>query len=106
MVSFGRRSTPPRPWLGLYAAEIEDKVVVVGRGQRSPARRAELKNGDIILAIGGKPIKSLAGLYRTIYAQGDAGCDIAMTLHRDGVTFDVRVTSGDRTRLFKAPKLH
>jgi S1-C subfamily serine protease len=106
LVRFGRRSTPPRPWLGLYAAEIEDKVVVVGRGQRSPARRAELKNGDIILAIGGKPIKSLAGLYRTIYAQGDAGCDIAMTLHRDGVTFDVRVTSGDRTRLFKAPKLH
>ncbi|MBN9083305.1 MAG: signal protein PDZ [Rhizobiales bacterium 62-17] len=106
LVRLGRRSVPPRPWLGIYAAEIEDKVVVVGRSQRGPARRAELKNGDIVIAIGGKPINSLAQLYRTIYAQGDAGCDIPMTLHRDGVTFDVSVRSGDRTQMFKAPKLH
>ncbi|HEV2572088.1 S1C family serine protease [Methylocella sp. CPCC 101449] len=106
LVRLGRRSVPPRPWLGIYAAEIEDKVVVVGRSQRGPARRAELKNGDIVVAIGGKPISSLAQLYRTIYAQGDAGCDIPMTLHRDGVTFDVSVRSGDRTQMFKAPKLH
>ena len=103
---FGKRNAPAKPWLGLYATEMGEQIVVVGRSQRGPARKADLKNGDILLAVGGKSVRSLAQLYRRIQAQGDAGVEIPLTIQRDGRTMDVRVKSGDRTHLFKAPKLH
>ena len=40
LVTLGRRSAPPKPWLGLYASELEDRVVIVGRSQRGPGRVA------------------------------------------------------------------
>jgi S1-C subfamily serine protease len=103
---FGRRNAPARPWLGIYATEMGDHIVVVGRSQRGPARRADLKNGDILLAVGGHPVRSLANFYRRLQSQGVAGVEIPLTIQRDGKTFEVRVKSGDRTHLFKAPKLH
>jgi S1-C subfamily serine protease len=106
LATLGRRSAPPKPWLGLYASELEDRVVVVGRSQRGPARRADLRNGDIIVAVAGEPVSTLAGLYRAIQAQGEAGAEVPLTIHRDGRSFDVFVQSSDRTRMFKAPKLH
>src|SRR5262249_1655242 len=30
LLTYGRRNRPARPWLGLYASEIEDRVVIVG----------------------------------------------------------------------------
>jgi len=106
LATLGRRSSPPKPWLGLYASELEDRVVVVGRSQRGPARRADLRNGDIIVAVAGEPVHTLAGLYRAIHAQGEAGVEVPLTIHRDGRSFDVFVQSSDRARMFKAPKLH
>ena len=43
---FGRVNKPPRPWLGVFSAEIDNKVVVVGISAKGPAARAELKSGD------------------------------------------------------------
>ena len=30
LMKFGRRNAPPRPWLGLYATEVENRLVIVG----------------------------------------------------------------------------
>jgi S1-C subfamily serine protease len=81
-------------------------VVIVGRSQRGPARRADLRNGDIIVAVAGEPVSTLADLYRHIQSQGEAGAEVPLTIHRDGRSFDVFVKSGDRTKLFKPPQLH
>lgn len=104
--NFGRRNSPAKPWLGLYATEMGEHIVIVGRSQRGPARRADLRNGDVLLAVAGHPIRSLAQFYRRLQAQGVAGVEIPLTIQRDGRTFEVRVKSGDRTHFFKAPKLH
>ena len=40
MLTYGRPNRPPRPWLGLYAAEIEDAIVVAGMSERGPAIKA------------------------------------------------------------------
>ena len=53
LMKFGRPNRPPRPWLGLYATEIEDKIVVVGLASRGPAQKADIRTGDIILAVAG-----------------------------------------------------
>ena len=53
---FGRVNKPVRPWLGMYSTEIDNRVVVVGIASRGPAARAELKAGDVILAVNGDKI--------------------------------------------------
>jgi S1-C subfamily serine protease len=106
MLTLGRPNRPPRPWLGVYASEMEEKVVVIGVAGNGPAQRAGLAAGDIVLAVAGEEVSELAGLFRRIWSLGEAGVDVPLTLHRDGDTFDVTVTSGDRNRFLKAPRLH
>jgi len=106
LITVGRRRGPAKPWLGLYATEIDDRIVIVGRSQRGPARQADLRNGDIVAAVGGEPVRSLAGLYRLIQAQGEAGAIIPMTILRDNESLRVKVKSDDRTRMFRSPRLH
>jgi S1-C subfamily serine protease len=103
---FGRVNKPARPWLGLYSTEIEDKVVLVGIAPKGPAARAEIKTGDVVLAVKGDKVATLAGFYRRVWALGQAGVEVPLTLYREGVTFDVRVNSSDRMKFLKAPRMH
>jgi S1-C subfamily serine protease len=103
---FGRVNRPARPWLGMFSTEIENKVVVVGISPKGPAERAELKAGDVILAVNGENITSQAGFYRKLWSLGPAGVDVPLTVYHEGVTFDVVLASTDRTKMLKAPRLH
>ncbi len=103
---FGKVNRPARPWLGMYSTEIDDRVVVIGISGNGPATRAELKAGDVILAVKGEKVTSQAEFYRKLWALGSAGVDVPLTVHHEGVTFDVTLASTDRTRLLKAPRLH
>jgi len=103
---FGRVNKPSRPWLGLYSTEIEDKIVAVGIAPKGPAARAELKTGDVILAVGGETVSTLASFYRKVWSLGQAGVEVPLTLYRDGVTFEVRVNSSDRAKFLKTPRMH
>ncbi|HLI99123.1 MAG TPA: S1C family serine protease [Bradyrhizobium sp.] len=103
---FGRVNKPARPWLGMYSTEIDRRIVIVGVSAKGPAARAELKAGDVILAINGEKITDQASFYRKLWALGPAGVDVPLTMHHEGVTFDVVLTSIDRARMLKAPRLH
>ena len=106
LVKFGRLNRPPRPWLGLYSTEIDQRIVVAGLAKRGPARRAELKIGDIILAVSGNEVSDLGDFYRKIWSLGAAGVGVPLTVHRDGDTFDVTVKSGERGQFLKKPSIH
>jgi S1-C subfamily serine protease len=106
MLKTGQANRPHRPWLGLYATEIEDKIVVVGLARGGPAQKAGLKTGDVVLSVGGAEVSDLAGLYRRIWSRGAAGVEVPLTVYRDGRTFEQSVVSSDRNRFFKAPSLH
>ena len=103
---FGRVNRPARPWLGMYSTEIDNRVVVIGISGNGPAARAELKAGDVILAVKGEKITSQAGFYRKLWSLGAAGVDVPLTVHHEGVTFDVTLASTYRGRLLKGPRLH
>jgi S1-C subfamily serine protease len=103
---FGRVNKPARPWLGMFTTEIDNRVVVVGISAKGPAGRAELKAGDVILAVKGEKITSQTQFYRKLWALGPAGVDVPLTVYHEGVTFDVTLTSTDRARLLKAPRMH
>src|SRR5204863_9829477 len=103
---FGRRNVPPRPWLGVYATEVEDRLVIVVLADRGPAKKADLRTGDIVLEVAGKDVRGLAGFFRRIWAQGQAGVEIPLTVYREGETLQLRVKSGERSRFLKGPSLH
>ena len=106
LVRHGRRQGPARPWLGLYAADIEDKVIVAGTSDDGPAEKAGLQGGDVLLAVGGQRFKGLAGLWRAIWALGSAGIEVPLLVFRDGKTFECRVQSTDRALYSRTRILH
>lgn len=106
LLTYGRRNQPPRPWLGLYAAEVEDAIVIAGLSDRGPASKTGLKPGDRILAVRDEPVSSLASFWRRVWSSGPAGSEVILQVGRDKETMKVRILSTDRSRLLKAPKLH
>src|SRR5246127_3341077 len=106
LTKFGRRSAPPRPWLGLYATEVENRLVIVGLADRGPAKKADIRTRDIVLSVAGRDVNDLAGFFRRIWAQGDAGVEVPITVYRDGDTLEMKVKSSERNRFLKGPSLH
>src|SRR5213082_2627217 len=106
LLTYGRPNKPPRPWLGLYATEVEDAIVVAGISERGPAAKTRLRPGDRILAVRDEPISSLASLWRRVWASGSAGAEVVLQVAREKETMQVRIPSADRSSLLKAPRLH
>ena len=45
-------------------------------------------------------------MFRAVWALGDAGVEVPLTVFRDGDTMEIRVRSADRSDFFKSPRLH
>ena len=106
LLTIGRPNRPPRPWLGLYATEVEDHIVVMGLAGRGPAQQAQVQTGDIILAVADTEVDDLASLFRRVWSLGRAGVEVPLRIYRDGRVLDVRIRSADRNQFLKAPRLH
>jgi S1-C subfamily serine protease len=106
ILTMGQPNRPPRPWLGVYATEIEGKVVLMGVADRSPAKRADLRAGDVILSLNGSPVVNLAAFFKRLWGLGAAGVEAPLSILRDGRTLDVTVVSADRNRIANNPRLH
>jgi S1-C subfamily serine protease len=105
LLSYGRPNRPPRPWLGLYAAEQEGVVLVAGLAEDGPAERAGLRVGDRVVGVGGTPIGDLATLWRRVWATGQAGATVSLELVRDGANVTAALASADRATFLKRPRL-
>ena len=102
----GRADRPPRPWLGLYATESEDGITVMGLADGGPAEAGGLQTGDVIEAVAGEPVSELASLFRSVWALGEAGVRVPLTVRRDGRAVKLALVSGDRERFLRTPSLH
>lgn len=106
LLRFGRTTTPARPWLGIYVADAEEQFVIVGLAEDGPADKAGVEVGDRIIEVDGRPVDSLANLFRSVWAMGAAGVEVPLTLWRDGEVIMLGVRSIDRNLLLKRPRLH
>jgi S1-C subfamily serine protease len=97
----GKPPQPPRPWLGVLSQELQSKIVVVGVMPGGPAARAELRAGDLILAVDGVPVSGLPDFYTRLWAQGPAGTSIPLRILREQDVFDLEIRSVDRNALLK-----
>ena len=106
LLTAGRPNRPPRPWLGIYATEVEDRVVIAGLASRGPGARAGIQVGDIVISVAGTKVSDLAGFFRRIWSIGQAGVEVPLTIYREGDKLEFRVTSADRNQFLKRPSLH
>jgi serine protease Do len=84
-----------RGWLGVSVANSDNGVTIAGIERTSPAARAGLRQGDIILSVNGERIEGALGLIRTVAAVSP-GSSVNLTIRRQGHEFDVPVTVGQR----------
>jgi S1-C subfamily serine protease len=106
LVSTGRASRAPRPWVGIHVSEAEHRLYVTGVTTDGPGARAGIQPGDAVLSIEGVPVETLSDLYRTLWGAGEAGIEIRYTLLRHDDVVTVRVTSGDRYAFLDLPQRH
>jgi S1-C subfamily serine protease len=105
LLTRGRPSAPPRPWLGMYTGEDNGRLVVGGVAANGPADAAGVRPGDVVVEVAGRRVTGLADLFRSIWRQGPAGTSIALGLLREGTPIRVDVHSGDRADFLRKPRL-
>ena len=106
LLTRGRANRPPRPWLGIYTAEVGQRIAVAGLAQGGPAERADVQSGDVLLEVAGERITGLADFYRKVWGLGPAGSEVPLTLSREGAVSRVSVRSADRQDFLRKPMLH
>ena len=106
LLTCGRRDRPPRPWIGCFVYEVDKQLIVTGLYASGPAEQAGLKEGDIITEVQGWPVTGLADLFRAMWALGEAGVEIPLSVLRNGARMDIVVDSASREGCLKSPMLH
>jgi len=78
LIATGRRKSPVPPWLGVYTDEARGRVYITRVSEGGPAEQAGLKEGDIIIGVGGKRIGTMMEFFRKVRIQGTAGSQIRL----------------------------
>jgi S1-C subfamily serine protease len=106
LLKHGRVDKPPRPWLGVFSAESDGRIVVVGVAEGGPAAAAGVRRGDRVCAVGDSSVASLGDFYREVWGRGPAGAEIPIEIERDERRVWLRIRSTDRDGHLKKPRLH
>ncbi|HOT02442.1 MAG TPA: PDZ domain-containing protein [Acidobacteriota bacterium] len=106
-----------RPRLGIFYDDLTDQlakffgvpegkgVLITSVAEDSPAAKAGLAAGDVIVAIGDSKVTDSGDLMRALSGEEDDGT-LAVKIYRKGKAMDVRVTlDDDKPELPKARKL-
>jgi S1-C subfamily serine protease len=94
--TLGRSQKPPRPWLGINSEEAHSRVFITRTTSDGPAEQAGLQRGDLVLTVGGKEVEGLGDFYRKIWATGEAGVDVLLSILRGTRIREITVRSADR----------
>jgi len=98
LLSKGHSGKPARPWLGIYAEEVQGQVFITRVRKEGPGEKSGLEKGDQILEVGEKKVKGLADFYRKVWALGNAGVEVPLKIQRGEEMREMRVRSTERTR--------
>jgi S1-C subfamily serine protease len=98
LLALGRRDAPGHPWVGVSAQEHGGHLVVRSVADGGPAEAAGIRPGDVLLAVGGMKVDSLAELYRGMWNLGEPGVKVPLRVLRENQVMEVEVPSVDRMR--------
>ncbi len=105
LIATGRSSAPPKPWLGVYSTEVFGRVFVTRVAEGGPASKQGIKEGDIILMVGGEPIRGMEDFYRKLWKTGDAGATVKLRVLQGVEISSLAIPSADRYSHYRAPAL-
>ncbi|HEU5464170.1 MAG TPA: trypsin-like peptidase domain-containing protein [Candidatus Binatia bacterium] len=95
------RSRPQRPWLGIYPQAMAGHVVIGGVVPNGPAAKFGLQQGDIVLTVEKKAIRTRQELYQEMWKKRP-GERISLRILRDDQSFDVEIIGGDRADRYRS----
>lgn len=101
MMKTGRRKGAARPWLGVAAEEVSGRLIVSRISPEGPADKAGMQAGDIILGVGGEPVKSQSDFYTKVWTKRAAGDEVPLRVLQGMEVRDIRLRSIDRVEYFK-----
>lgn len=96
LITDGRAQGPSRPWLGLTTEEVGGRLLVMRVTPGSPAEKAGIAFGDVVVGVGGESAKSLPEFYRRMWAVGGAGATVPLDVRRNQDTRRIDVPSISR----------
>lgn len=96
LITEGRVSGPAKPWLGMNIEELRGRLFITRVSPESPASRAGIEPGDVVIGVGGDMPRDLADFYRKVWARGPAGVEIPLSILHGSSTREVMLTSMDR----------
>ena len=99
----GRSKLPPRPWLGVRTQEFYGRLFVQRVRPDGPFEKAGIKTGDIILAVNQQAVRGMADFYRKVWALGEAGVDVPLTILQGIQIRDIVVHSSTQN-LYRQPE--
>ena len=96
MIATGRQKGGQRPWLGINSLEQDGRLKVMRVSADSPAEKAGIEAGDIILQLSGQKVERLEDFYRRLWATGEPGVEITLRVLKGTEVQDVKIRSIDR----------
>jgi S1-C subfamily serine protease len=102
LIATGKSSARPRPWIGVNTQEVQGNVIVTRVTAEGPAEDASIRAGDVLVGIGGQPIKGQADFYVKLWKTGAAGVEVPLEVLRGGRVEKVTVKSIDRDQHFRS----
>lgn len=84
-----------RAWLGITLEAVEDGVRVAAVTPASPADKAGVKKGDVIMWMDGNRVRREDDIIGAM-EEVRVGEQVALTVRRDGQELDITVTAGER----------
>jgi S1-C subfamily serine protease len=96
LIAQGKANDKPRPWLGVNTQDLQGKLMITRVSPESPAEKAGLAAGDIILGVRGEQFKGHADFYKKVWSSGDAGSVIALDVLKGTEVRKLDVKSIDR----------
>lgn len=106
LIANGRAAGAPRPWLGLATEEVQGRLFVTRVSPDSPADKAGIRPGDIVVAVGADTVKTHEDLYKKMWGIGAAGTVVPLKLLQGADVREVRVNSIDRFEYFRAKPVY
>jgi S1-C subfamily serine protease len=99
----GTSAQSRRPWLGLNSIDQGGRIQIVRVSKDSPAELAGLEAGDVVLAVDGTKVATLADFYKKLWDRATPDAEVALTVLQGADVKTIVLKAQDRLQTLKKP---